>query len=471
MMGGDKVLNRREKFNLLIAVVTLIVAYLITLMPFPEYFTPQAKSMVAITFVAIVYWITECIPIPLTGAVIILLEAIFGVLPISKGLSYLASRVNALVFAGLVISIALSKHRLDRWLSLKIVSFVGEKTDRIILGMMLSTAFLSMWISNTAASAIMVPIAAGILGLVNAERGKSKMGKAMMIGIAYAASIGGMGTPVGTPPSSVTVGFLKDIAGIEVTFLQWMIRGVPMAIILTFIAWRVLLFLYTPEIKLIEGGREIITKELEKLGKMNNEQKRVLVLFSVAVVLWLMDSFVSLLPGWMYIASVIISILFMFPGVGVLTWKEVSQKADWGVLFLVGGGLALGSGLKATGVIELVSKGLAEILRGMSPQVVVALMALVVSFSIIVFCSVTATSSAFVPIAIGLAIELGIDPRLLGMVAGFASCFAFFLPANTPPNAIAYSQGYFKNYEMAKAGVILTFISALVLMFFANILW
>jgi len=199
----------------------------------------------------------------------------------------------------------------------------------------------------------------------------------------------------------------------------------------------------------------------------------VLLLFLSAAILWLLDSFkfLNLPPNWMYIASVLIILVFLYPKVGVLSWKEVSRNADWGVLFLVAGGLALGGGLKQAGIIEITSKFLAESLRGLDPRVVVGIIALVVSYGVLVFNSVTATSSAFVPVAIGLAMELGMDPRILGMTAGFASCFAFFLPANTPPNAITYSYGYFKNYEMAKAGVLLTLISALVLMFFVNLVW
>jgi len=278
----DKVIKKGNDLNFFIAVATLIVAYFITMLPFPESFSPEAKAMVAITFVAIIYWVTECVPIPVTGIVIILLEVLFGIFPIEKGLSYLASKVNALVFAGLVISIALSKYGLDRYLSLKITSIVGESTDKIILGMMFSTAFLSMWISNTAASAIMAPIAVGILHLTKAERGTSNLGKAMMIGIAYSASIGGMGTPVGTPPSAVTISFLESIAGIKVNFLQWAIRGMPIAIILTFIAWKLLLILYPPELKQIPGGKALIEEELRKLGKLNREQKKSVVVVFVS---------------------------------------------------------------------------------------------------------------------------------------------------------------------------------------------
>jgi len=449
----------------------LALAYGITKMPALGGLSQEARYMLGITFVAIACWVTECISIPLTGIVIIFLQSVLGVLPLSQGLSYVASKVNVLIFAGLVISIALSKYQLDRLLSLKMVSLVGDRIDRIVLAMMMATSLLSMWVPNTAAAAIMVPIAFGILNLVEARPGESELGKAMMIGIAYAASIGGMGTPVGTPPSSVTIGFLKELAGIEVTFLQWMARGVPVSLAMTLIAWKLLLLLFKPEVSRIEGGREIVEAELSKMGKLTGKQTQTLLLFAVSVVLWLMDSFLPVLKDWMYLASMLIVIAFLLPGVGVLSWREVSKEADWGVLFLVAGGLALGGGLSKVGLIGLLSKWVGGWLSGLNPNVVAALMVLIVSFSILVFCSVTATSSAFVPIAIGIALELGIEPRLLGMAAGFASCFAFFLPANTPPNAIAYSYGYFKNYEMAKSGFLLTVMGALLLMLLGPILW
>jgi sodium-dependent dicarboxylate transporter 2/3/5 len=234
-----------DKLKLFIAVATLSVVGIIAYIPLGD-FTLQQKAMIGISILAIVYWVTECVPIPVTGIVIILLEVVFGVFPLAKGLSYIASDVNMLILAGLVISIALSKYQLDRLLSLKILSFMGENTDKIVLGMMLATALLSMWIPNTAAAAIMAPVAVGMLELIRAEKGKSNAGKIMMIGVAYAATIGGIGTPVGTPPVPITIRNVKDATGYEITFAKWMAWGVPIALVLTIIACKLLPFFYPP---------------------------------------------------------------------------------------------------------------------------------------------------------------------------------------------------------------------------------
>ncbi|MEM4748944.1 MAG: DASS family sodium-coupled anion symporter, partial [Thermosphaera sp.] len=336
----------------------------------------------------------------------------------------------------------------------------------IVLGMMLSTALLSMWIPNTAAAAIMAPVAVGMLELINAEKGKSNIGKMMMIGVAYAATIGGVGTPVGTPPVPITMRNVKEATGYDITFAQWMAWGVPIALVLTLLAWGLLKTFFPPEVKVIPGGRSIVERELSKIGSLDRRQKMTLAIFGVAVILWLMDSFYPLLPNWTYIASLIIIILYLIPGVGTLSWDEVSREADWGVLFLIAGGLALGGGLRETGLVRMLADFIATGLTGTSPYIVNIIIALVTGFSVTVFCSITATSSAFVPVALAIASSLGIDARFTGIVAGIASCFAFLLPANTPPNAIAYSYGYFKNYEMAKVGVVMTILSSIVIIVF-----
>lgn len=315
--------------KLLITLAMIVLVGLIAYSPIGG-LTFQQKAMLGITALAIIYWVTECVPIPVTGIIIILLEVVTGIFPLSRGLSYIASDVNMLILAGLVISIALSKYQLDRLLSLKILSYMGENTDKIVLGMMLSTALLSMWIPNTAAAAIMAPVAVGMLELINAEKGKSNIGKMMMIGVAYAATIGGVGTPVGTPPVPITMRNVKEATGYDITFAQWMAWGVPIALVLTLLAWGLLKTFFPPEVKVIPGGRSIVERELSKIGSLDRRQKMTLAIFGVAVILWLMDSFYPLLPNWTYIASLIIIILYLIPGVGTLSWDEVSREADWG---------------------------------------------------------------------------------------------------------------------------------------------
>jgi len=463
--------NKKDRYNLFIIVLTLVLGYLITLLPFPTSFSPKAVTMVAIVFVSAVFWITECLPIALTGLVVILLQAVTGIQGISDGLKHIANPVNSIIFAGYIMATALSKYNLDRRISLHIVAAMGERTDMLFLGLMIATAFLSMWISNSAAAAIMMPIALGIVNMTDHQPGQSNLGKIMMIGIAYAANIGGMGTPAGTPASSITIALTRDLAHHEIKFLDWCIRAVPMVILLVPVGWFILLKLYPPEIKRIAGGTAEVKKELKQLGPMSAVQKKVVVLFLLAILLWISDSFFTLLPGWLYIASVFIAIIFVMPKVGVVTWKEAAPEIGWDIFILVGGGLALGSGLNSTGVIKIIAEYLSVVLRGTSLYIVAGSIALITALSITVFSSLTATATTFVPVTIGLAMALGLPPVPLATLAGLSSCCAFMIPANTPPNAIVYKSGYFKSYEMAKAGIIFIIVSAVILALWFSLVW
>ncbi len=464
-------MSNADRRNFLIVVITLAGATLMTLLPFPEVFSEDGVRMIAIALIGAVFWITECIPIALTGLVVILLQALVGIQPIGQGLGYIATPVNSIIFAGFVMATALSQYSLDRRISLNIVSAMGERTDRLILGIMIATAFLSMWISNSAATAIMMPIALGIIRMAQVSGVSSNLGKVAMIGIAYAANIGGMGTPAGTPACSITIAFIDDMLGVQVGFLDWMIRAVPVVIILIPVAWRLLLMLFPPEIDSIEGGTDAVRSELDEMGPADRGQRKVMVLFSLAVLLWIADSIFPLMSGWLYIASVIIALMFVAPGIGVVKWKDAASEMGWDIFILVGGGLALGSGLHESGVITVIADSLSGFLTGVSPYIVVTFLAFVTAMSITFFSSLTATSTTFVPVSIGLAAQLGMPSVPLAIVAGLASCMAFLLPANTPPNAIVYSSNQFKTYDMTKAGLLLTIVGVVALSVTANLLW
>ena len=456
----------------MIIVSTLMIAFFITLLPFPDIFSHEAIIMLAIAFVSAVFWVTECIPIALTALVIILFQGIFGIQPIGDALAYIATPVNSLIFAGFVMATAFSKYNIDKRMSLKIISIMGEKTHKLILGIMIGTAFLSMWISNTAATAIMIPISLGIINMEDVEKGKSNLGKAIMLGIAYSANIGGMATPAGTPASSITVAFLNDMADIQIGFLDWMIRTVPIVIFLIPLTWFILCFLIYPlDIKKISGGTKRVKAELKEMGSLNKKQKHTLILFVIAILLWIADSFFPLMEGWLYIASGLIVLMFLSPLVGVVKWQEANKNINWGIFILVGGGLALGSGLAETGIIEIISTYLINYLEDMNIYYIVSIIGFMSAFSITLFSSLTATSSTFVPLAITLGVQFGMDQTLFAMVAGLAACLAFLLPANTPPNALVYSYGYFKTHEMIKSGFPVTMMSVLTLSILINIIW
>lgn len=466
--------------DLKIILITFLIAVIFVFLPLP--LSMDQKIMIAIAFTAAFFWITEALPIAVTAFLVILLQIIVGIHSVEEGLAYIATPVNSLLLAGFVIAAGLKKYDLDRRIGLQFIALMGEKTENLIFGVFLATAFLSMWISNTAATAIMLPIGIGMMKKVIEDPKGTNLGKAMIIGIAFSANLGGMGTPVGTPPIPITIGFLEE-EGISVSFAGWMIRALPVLLISLPIVWKVMTTIYEPEVKKIEGGQEQVRKELAEIGNLTKRQKHVLLLFGIAVTLWLSDTINDLIfrnligiglplpEGWLYIASLIISFMFILPGTGVVKWEEARDEIGWGVFVLVGGGLALGSGLTKTGVIQLIVEQMEIFLSGANLLFIVATIAFVTAFSITLFSSLTATSSTFVPVSITLAYSLGIDPLLLAPVAGLAACMAFLLPANTPPNALSYKTGYFKTYEMTKAGVIATVMCAAGLVFIVMIFW
>ncbi len=460
-----------QRSRLLIIFATLLLALVITRLPFPGVLTDQAVAMIAITLVGAIFWITECIPIALTALVIILLQAVFGITHISDGLRFIATPVNSIIFAGFIMARALSKHRLDRWIGLRIVLAIGERTDRLLLGVMAGTAFLSMWISNSAATAIMLPIVIGMMKMGDTDLTKSNLARAMTIGIAYAANIGGMGTPAGTPACGITIAFIGELAGMQIRFLDWFLRAFPVVFMTIPLAWSILMSLYPPETPRLSGGSASVRREIEELGPLTARQIHVIILFGLSVLLWILDSFVPLMPGWLYIASVLIALTFLAPVVGVVKWEEASPTIGWGIFILVGGGLALGSGLSETGIVQIIADNFMIILGDAARLTLITFLAVITAYSITFFSSLTATSTTFVPVAIALSYHAGIDPAALAMVVGLASCLAFLLPANTPPNAIAYATGCFRTSEMVKPGLILTFAAAVVLAVSAAFLW
>lgn len=460
-----------EDRRLAIILLSLAGTYLFTLLPFPSDFPPEAVTMMGIAIVGALFWITESLPIALTGLVIIVLQALYGIQPISDGLAYIATPVNSIVFAGFIMASAFSKYGLDRRVGLMIVSAMGERTDRLLLGIMVSTALLSMWISNSAATAIMLPIALGVLKMNDVQPGGSNLGRSMMLGIAAAANIGGMGTPAGTPACSITIALIAELTGHEIRFLDWFLRAFPIVVILTPVAWRLLLLVYPAETDRIQGGLEAVRRELRDMGPLTGGQKHVLILFVLSLLLWTADSFLMLPSGWLYIASTLIALMFVAPRLGAVRWEDASRNIGWGIFILVGGGLALGSGLNQTGVVHLMAERFSAFLGHSSGVVIVTSLAMITAMSITFFSSLTATATTFVPMAVGLGYQLGLDPVMLAMVAGLSSCLAFLLPANTPPNAIAYAMGYFKTHEMLKVGLLLTVASILILSLTANLFW
>lgn len=452
--------EREKLIYLFLALAGVLLSYFAS--P-PNGLSHQGFIMLAITLAAAFLWITETVPLGVTALIIIFLEALTGVMPLSAGLSFLAHPVNALVMVGFLLAAILVKSGLDIRIGLVVISKMGEKTERIILGLMFATAFLSMWMSNTAATAIMLPIALGILGMAGAKPLQSNFGRAMIIGIAYSSNIGGMATPVGTPANSITIAFIDSMAGIKVSFLDWMIRALPVVLVLLPLAWLILIRMFPLELKEVKGGLGFVNQQLKEKGALTMEEKKVLYFFAFAIVLWLMDSFIPLAKDWLYLVSVFLIVVMVLPKIGFLTWKEAHKEISWDIIFLVGGGLAMGTGLKNAGVIAWISSTLSSLI-GPIPEVIAILLISFVTGVIgtAVICVISATATAFVPLAIGLALSYGWAPVDFAVTACLSSSLCFLLPANSVSNAMAFGTGYFKNSDLLKCGILQTVMSVII---------
>ncbi|MDN5703064.1 MAG: DASS family sodium-coupled anion symporter [Micrococcales bacterium] len=442
---------------------------------------PQEARLTAATAVLMaVWWMTEALPIPATALVPLIVFPTLGSTPLDDvGASY-GNNVIFLFMGGFLLALAMQRWNLHRRMALLTVRLIGTRPPQMIAGFMIATGFLSMWVSNTATAVMMLPIGISVLLLVNktsdalddpvdadedaaATPVKSNFGTALMLGIAYAASIGSLGTIIGTPPNTLLVGYMASEHDVQIGFGQWMIVGIPLAVVLMAACWFLLTkVLFKPEIDEIPGGRKLIDDELAKLGTTSAGERRVLVIFVLAALAWV---FVPLVTDWVGadtppitdagIAIAVGVLLFLLPagaarGVRLLDWDS-ALKLPWGVLLLFGGGLALSAQFSSSGLTEWIGE-VASGLGGLPVVLLVVLFAAGILF-LTELTSNTATAATFLPVAGGIALGMGMDPLLLAIPVALAATCAFMLPVATPPNAIAYGSGYVSIPQMIKGGI------------------
>ena len=442
---------------------------------------PQEARLTAATAVLMaVWWMTEALPIPATALVPLIVFPTLGSTPLDDvGASY-GNNVIFLFMGGFLLALAMQRWNLHRRMALLTVRLIGTRPPQMIAGFMIATGFLSMWVSNTATAVMMLPIGISVLLLVNktsdalddpvdadedaaATPVKSNFGTALMLGIAYAASIGSLGTIIGTPPNTLLVGYMASEHDVQIGFGQWMIVGVPLAVVLMAACWFLLTkVLLKPEIDEIPGGRKLIDDELAKLGTTSAGERRVLVIFVLAALAWV---FVPLVTDWVGadtppitdagIAMAVGVLLFLLPagaarGVRLLDWDS-ALRLPWGVLLLFGGGLALSAQFSSSGLTEWIGE-VASGLGGLPVVLLVVLFAAGILF-LTELTTNTATAATFLPVAGGIAMGMGMDPLLLAIPVALAATCAFMLPVATPPNAIAYGSGYVSIPQMIKGGI------------------
>lgn len=445
-------------------VAGLLVFVVILLLPAPEGLSDAAWKTAAVTLLMGIWWISEAIPISVTALLPIVLFPVLGITSISESTSPYANPLIFLFMGGFILAIAMQKWHLHKRVAIGIISLVGVNPSSIIIGFIIASAFLSMWVSNTATAIMMLPIAISILDLLDKKKGGEKINFeiVLILSIAYACNIGGMGTLIGTPPNALLAAFLNENYGIEISFLQWMMVGVPSMLISLPIMYFILSkVVYPVKIETLPGGKEIIEAQVKELTKMSSQEKKVAAVFLVAALSWIFRPIlVNILPG-LSDAGIAIAAsvaLFLIPskkGGGLLVWSD-TVKLPWGVLVLFGGGLSMAAAISNTGLATWIGSGIGSL----NTWPIVLIIFIVVGLMVFLteMTSNTASTAAFLPILASVAIGLGENPLLLAIPAVFGASCAFMLPVATPPNAIVYGSGKITIPEMSKAGLWLNLV-------------
>lgn len=426
---------------------------------------PGTRATAAIAILMAIWWMGEALPLAVTALVPIVALPLFGVLAPDEATAPFADEIVFLFMGGFVIALALQACGLHRRFALHVLSVVGTRPRRLMLGVMVTTAVMSMWVSNTASTLMMLPIATSVLDVALAGQHETQVARRyrsrLVLSVAYAATIGGLATLIGSPPTLVIAGIVQETFGITITFLDWMLIGVPLAAIFLAIGWAHLSRGALPEMG--EGGDEVIAGQLRELGPLSTRERTVAVVFLATATLWIARPFLAgVLPLLDLISDTTVAIAAAIALLGlpigtsrrpVLSWREAAEGLPWGVLLLFGGGLTLARGVSSSGLDVWIG----EQIGGFASMPLVVLVALVAGLILLLteMTSNTATAATFGPVIAGLAVTQGIDPLVLLVPTALAATCAFMLPVGTPPNAIVYGTGDIEMGFMVRNGALL----------------
>ena len=464
-----------------------LCALLIWMMPI-EGISESAHHMLAIMSLVAIWWITEPVPIPVTSLLGPTLCVVLDIAPMKDAFDNFANPMIFLFMGGFLLAKGMMVNGLDKRMAYGIMSmkWVGDSPRKIFLAIGLACMLCSGWISNTATAAMMFPIALGLLEAIRemmAANGKTidlanyKYATGLMLMTAYACSIGGVMTPIGTPPNIIMIGFLDQLApqAPSISFFQWMIWGIVAMVLYFLIAYVVLWRMFPADVKHINGAREFIRKNVDELGKWTTAQKSTIIAFGVAIVLWVAPSVLSIVYGsksdvmTFYdnhfpesIAAMVGGLLLFFlpgkKGETALSWKEGVEGIEWGTLLLFGGGLAMGAMMYTTGLSAWIGNGIKEVLGDNPSEWAFVGVFCVTTLIMSELTSHTASTNLIAPIAIGAALSLDMSPIPVAIGIALSSSLGFMMPVSTPPNAIVYASGYVPITKMIKTGFIIDLI-------------
>lgn len=475
--GEPRAYSRRQRIGLALGPILFVIMMVI---PTPGGMEPAAQKMAAIALLMATWWLTEAIPIPATSLLPIVLFPFMGVMDTKSATAPFANHLIFLFMGGFIIALSMQRWNLHRRIAMNIVNVIGFSPSRLILGFMIATAALSAFVSNTATTVMMMPIGLAIITHVIIEGRKEGLDKVidfssdkfafglnMMLGIAYAASIGGMATLIGTPPNTVLAAYLNKTYGYEITFVRWLVVGAPLVLVFLPLCWLYLTRFANPmKLKKVPGGPELIHKELLDMGKMSAGERWTALVFTLTALAWIFRLQIGFLfpdpkmvtDGAIAMAGALV--LFLIPidlrrNQFVMNW-DWATKLPWGVLILFGGGLALADGFKITKLADWIGSQV-NLLQN-APILILIIVVTTLIIFLTELTSNTATAAMVMPILSAVAVGLGQNPLLLVIPAAIASSCAFMLPVATPPNAIVFGSGYVTIPQMARSGMGLNII-------------
>ena len=447
---------------------------------------PETSATLAVAVWMAIWWITEVLPLAVTSLLPVVLFPLLGIMNGTEVSSIYFNHVIFLFIGGFIVALAMQKWNLHRRIALKTLLITGTGQARLLLGFMLATAFLSMWISNTATTMMMVPILISVIAEVegiNPGKKARRFSVGLLLGVAYAASIGGMMTLVGTPPnlSFTRIYQIMFPEAPEISFAQWLFFAVPAGVALFLFAWLYLLLIYRNKKLKHKASHDSLVKEYQKLGKMGREEFFVLIDFVLLAVLWVTRTDLTFgrltIPGWSNIfgnpayindgtvAMLMAILLFLIPAregkkKRLMDW-ETARKLPWGIVLLFGGGFALAGGFKESGLSLWVGEQL-QFVSGIHPILIIAVVAFSMTF-LTELTSNTATTEMILPIMAGLSVAADIPPLLLMLPATLSASMAFMLPVATPPNAIIFGTDRIKVSDMAKTGLVMNLMGTIII--------
>lgn len=452
-----------------------LVAIVLMLLPHPDAISEPAWRLVAIITWIVIWWLTEAIPIPATALLPVAAFPVLGIVDLKTTSANYAHPLLLMFLGGFILAVAMQHSGLHRRIALTIISYVGTSPTMIVAGFMIATASLSMWISNTATTIMMFAVALPVIQIYKDTAGNTanalNFSVALMLSIAYSASIGGLGTPIGTPTTALLVSILHENYNIEINFALWMLLGIPVVAVMLPITWFLLTRIMFPidsDEKTRASARETVQSALKALGAMRRHEAMVLGVFILAALGWILGKPIAKYFGIPFsdttVAIVAALLLFMLPyrldkPTFLMDW-EATRDVPWGILLMLGGGLAIASAINSTGLAETIG-------AAMSGFSIYGLWIFVLLFTVLIvfmteLTSNFASAATFLPVLGAIAVGMGVDPRLLMIPVTLGASMAFMMPIATAPNAVVFSHPDVKIKHMVRTGIWLNFASIVV---------